>query len=258
MLTEIRTIAHDAGATILRYYQAGDLAVESKSDGTPVTDADREADRQIRDALRNLDASIPCISEEGEIPPYEARHDWQRFWLVDPLDGTKEFVRGTDEFTVNIALIDGGIPVLGVVYVPALDVMYFAEAGRGTWKQQGPQEPQQIISTFPDPTAELIVAESRSHPSPRMEAFLQNYRVKARIAAGSSLKFCLLAEGTADIYPRLGPTMEWDVAAGDCVYRHSKRDGAHPMPLRYNTPLLRHDGFVVGLEPGTFALPTPS
>ena len=258
MLTEIRTIAHDAGATILRYYQAGDLAVESKSDGTPVTDADREADRQIRDALRNLDASIPCISEEGEIPPYEARRDWQRFWLVDPLDGTKEFVRGTDEFTVNIALIDGGIPVLGVVYVPALNVMYFAEAGRGTWKQQGPQEPQQIISTFPDPTAELIIAESRSHPSPRMEAFLQNYRVKARIAAGSSLKFCLLAEGTADIYPRLGQTMEWDVAAGDCVYRHSKRDGAHPMPLRYNTPLLRHDGFVVGLEPGTFALPTPS
>jgi len=258
MLTEIRTIAHDAGATILRYYQAGDLAVESKSDGTPVTDADREADRQIRDALRNLDASIPCISEEGEIPPYEARRDWQRFWLVDPLDGTKEFVRGTDEFTVNIALIDGGIPVLGVVYVPALDVMYFAEARRGTWKQQGAQEPQQIISTFPDPTAELIIAESRSHPSPRMEAFLQNYRVKARIAAGSSLKFCLLAEGTADIYPRLGPTMEWDVAAGDCVYRHSKRDGAHPMPLRYNTPLLRYDGFVVGLEPGTFALPTPS
>ena len=258
MLTEIRTIAHDAGATILRYYQAGDLAVESKSDGTPVTDADREADRQIRDALRNLDASIPCISEEGEIPPYEARRDWQRFWLVDPLDGTKEFVRGTDEFTVNIALIDGGIPVLGVVYVPALDVMYFAEAGRGTWKQQGPQEPQQIISTFPDPAGELIIAESRSHPSPKMESFLQNYRVKARIAAGSSLKFCLLAEGTADIYPRLGPTMEWDVAAGDCVYRHSKRDGAHPMSLRYNTPLLRHNGFVAGLEPGTFALPTPS
>ncbi len=151
-----------------------------------------------------------------------------------------------------------GIPVLGVVYVPPLDVMYFAEAGRGTWKQQNGQEPQRIVSTFPDPAAELIVAESRSHPSPRMEAFLKNYRVKARIAAGSSLKFGLLAEGTADIYPRLGPTMEWDVAAGDCVYRHSKRDGAHPMSLRYNTPLLRHDGFVAGLEPGTFKLPTSS
>ncbi len=258
MLTEIRTIARDAGATILRYYTVGDLAVESKSDGTPVTDADREADHQIRDALRALDPSIPCISEEFDIPPYEVRRDWQRFWLVDPLDGTKEFVRGTDEFTVNIALIDCGIPVLGVVYVPPLDVMYFAEAGRGTWKQAEGKEPQQIVSTFPDPAGELIVAESRSHPSPKMEAFLRNYRVKARITAGSSLKFGLLAEGTADIYPRLGPTMEWDVAAGDCVYRHSKRDGAHPMSLRYNAPLLRHDGFVAGLEPGTFELPTSS
>ena len=132
MLTEIRTIARDAGVTILRYYKAGDLAVEAKSDGTPVTDADREADHQIRDALLALDRSIPCISEEHDIPAYEVRRDWPRFWLVDPLDGTKEFVRGTDEFTVNIALIDGGIPVLGVVYVPPLNVMYFAEAGRGT------------------------------------------------------------------------------------------------------------------------------
>ena len=258
MLTEIRTIARDAGVTILRYYKAGDLAVEAKSDGTPVTDADREADHQIRDALLALDRSIPCISEEHDIPAYEVRRDWPRFWLVDPLDGTKEFVRGTDEFTVNIALIDGGIPVLGVVYVPPLDVMYFAEAGRGTWKQKGGREPRQIFSTFPDPASELVVAESRSHPSPKMEAFLRDYRVKARIAAGSSLKFGLLAEGTADIYPRLGPTMEWDVAAGDCVYRHSKRDGTHPMSLRYNTPLLRHDGFVVGLVPGTFELPTSS
>ena len=255
MLSEIRTMARDAGATILRYYKARDLDVDAKLDGTPVTQADRDADRQIRGALHELDDTIPCISEEAEIPPFEVRRDWRRFWLVDPLDGTKEFVKGTDEFTVNIALIDGGVPVLGVVYVPPLGVMYFAEAGRGTWKQADGQEPERLISTFPDPRAELTVAESRSHPSPQMEAFLKPYRVRARIAAGSSLKFGLLAEGKADIYPRLGPTMEWDVAAGDCVYRHSKQNGAHPMSLRYNSPLLRHDGFVVGLEPGTFEMP---
>jgi 3'(2'), 5'-bisphosphate nucleotidase len=258
MLSDICTIARDAGATILRYYKSGDLSVDAKVDGTPVTVADREADGQIRQALEQLDGSIPCISEESAVPPYETRRDWRRFWLVDPLDGTKEFVRGTDEFTVNIALIDNGIPVLGVVYVPPLNAMYYAEAGRGTWKQVGGAAPEQLYSAFPDPTGELIVAESRSHPSPHMEEFLKDYRVKARVAAGSSLKFCLLAEGSADIYPRLGRTMEWDVAAGDCVYRHSKRDGAHPVSLRYNTPLLRHDGFVIGLEPGTFALPTSS
>ena len=256
MLRRIREVARDAGATILTYYNHGGGGVETKADGSPVTAADREADQQIRDALLTLDRSIPCISEEGEIPEFDARRDWRRFWLVDPLDGTKEFVRGTNEFTVNIALIDDGIPILGVVYAPALDVMYYADADGGTWKQGPGSDPTRLVSRFPDPAGELVVAESRSHPSPRLEAFLKSYRVKARIAAGSSLKFGLVAEGTADIYPRLGPTMEWDVAAGDCIYRYSRQSGSHPVALRYNTPLLRNDGFVIGLEPGTFELPS--
>lgn len=256
MLRTIREIAREAGSTILKHYRQKTVFVDAKPDGSPVTEADRAADQQIRDALSELDRSIPCISEEGEIPDFSLRRTWRRFWLVDPLDGTKEFVKGTDEFTVNIALIDDGLPAMGVVYAPALNVLYFAESGRGTWKQTLDQDPQRLVSTFPDPAGELTVAESRSHPSPKMEAFLNSYRIKARIAAGSSLKFCLLAEGTADIYPRLGPTMEWDVAAGDCVYRNSKLRGWHPVALRYNTPLLRHDAFVIGLEPGTFTLPT--
>ncbi len=133
-------------------------------------------------------------------------------------------------------MIDGGIPVLGVVYAPALGVIYSAESGGGTWKQDPDGTSRRLVSTFPNPTNALTVAESRSHPSPAMEALLKPYRIKARIAAGSSLKFELLAEGTADIYPGLGPTMEWDVAAGDCVYRFSRLHGSHPVELRYDTP----------------------
>ena len=166
---------------------------------------------------------------------------------MDPLDGTKEFIKKRAEFTVNVALIDDGEPVFGVVQAPALDLLYWAVKGEGAWREQKGQPAERIYSAPAEPGAALTVVESLSHPSPELEEYLKTIRVGQRVKAGSSLKFCWVAEGRADIYPRLGPTMEWDVAAGDCVYRQSGRDGERPSPLTYNKPDLRNASFVIGL-----------
>lgn len=255
-LTKVAHIALGAGNIIRKHYTNNKPLVAQKSDGSPVTDADLAAQEHICEGLSKIEPSIPIISEEGNIPDYSVRKFWQRFWLVDPLDGTKEFINRTDEFTVNIAMIQDGVPHLGVIYVPVKNVIYFAQAGKGSWKQCQEADPERLYSRFPDPSKELVVVESRSHANPRLETFLASYKVKSRIKAGSSLKFCLVAEGKADIYPRLGPTMEWDVAAGDCIYRNSARTGQHPVMLDYNKPSLRNTGFVIGLAPGTFSFPT--
>lgn len=244
-LDRLGRIARDAGALILA--QAADVAsAELKADRTPITEADRAAHRSILAALKAWDPGVPVISEEGEMPAYETRRDWPRFWLVDPLDGTREFLAGTGEYTVNVALIEGEAPVLGVVFAPAMDLMYFAGRGLGAWKQDGAAAPVRVHSTPAPEGLPLIIAESRSHPSAELEAFLATVPVKRRVQAGSSLKFCWVAEGKADLYPRFGPTMEWDTAAGDCVYRQSGRDEERSSPLRYNTPSLRHERFVIG------------
>jgi 3'(2'), 5'-bisphosphate nucleotidase len=214
-----------------------------------VTAADHAAHDVIVTALAAWHPDIPIISEEGRIPPETERAGWQQFWLVDPLDGTKEFIHRNGEFTVNIALIVAGIPVLGVVHAPALELTYRAGAGLGAWRRRGSGAPERIWSTPPAEGLPLRVAESRSHPSAELEAWLAARPVAARVPVGSSLKFCLVAEGSVDVYPRLGPTMEWDVAAGDCVYRHSGRAGPRHSPLVYNQPALRNPSFVLGLEP---------
>ena len=152
------------------------------------------------------------------------------FWLVDPLDGTKEFIKKRAEFTVNVALIDNGEPVLGVVDAPALDLLYWAVKGEGAWREAKGGTAERIYSTAPAPGTPLTIVESLSHPSPELEEYLKTIRVGERVKAGSSLKFCWVAEGHADIYPRLGPTMEWDVAAGDCVFRQSGREGSGRRP----------------------------
>jgi len=244
-LERLDGIARTAGAAILAHYHDG-VAVELKGDRSPLTAADRAAHHAIVDALRAWDGDVPVVSEEGDLPPYAARAGWTRFWLVDPLDGTKEFLQHNGEFTVNIALIEAGEPVLGVVYAPALDLLYHAGKGSGAWKQEGQGPPVRIHSARKPAGTPLVVAESRSHPSPELEAFLRTVPVARRVQAGSSLKFCWVAEGRADLYPRFGPTMEWDTAAGDCIYRHSGRDGERRSPLRYNTPTLRHNHFVIG------------
>lgn len=246
-LVRLTELAVEAGKATLVHYHAG-VAVQQKGDKGPVTAADIAAHGIIVSALAAWDAAIPIVSEEGEIPGPEVRSGWTRFWLVDPLDGTKEFIQRNGEFTVNIALIEHGVPVLGVIYAPALDLLYYAGEGLGSWKREAGGAPVRIVSRPPLPQHALRVAESRSHPSKELEAYLQTIPVAERVPAGSSLKFCWVAEGKADIYPRLGPTMEWDVAAGDCIFRNSGERKPRHSELVYNQPELKNQGFVIGLS----------
>jgi 3'(2'),5'-bisphosphate nucleotidase len=246
-LAYVAGIAVEAGRATLAHYRNG-IAVQQKGDKGPVTAADHASHEVIVRALAAWDPMIPIVSEEGEIPEYEVRRNWSRFWLVDPLDGTKEFIQRNGEFTVNIALVDRGVPVLGVIYAPALDLLYYAGRGLGAWKREGQGDAVRLASRPALPGHALRVAESRSHPSPELEAFLKTIPVAERVPAGSSLKFCWVAEGKADIYPRLGPTMEWDVAAGDCIFRNSAAVGERASSLVYNQPELRNQGFVIGMD----------
>lgn len=245
-LVRLSDLAVEAGRATLVHYHAG-VAVQQKGDKGPVTAADIAAHGIIVAALAAWDPAIPIVSEEGELPGPEVRSGWTRFWLVDPLDGTKEFIQRNGEFTVNIALIEQGVPVLGVIYAPALDLLYYAGQGLGSWKREAGGAPVRIVSRPPLPQHALRVAESRSHPSKELEAYLQTIPVAERVPAGSSLKFCWVAEGKADIYPRLGPTMEWDVAAGDCIFRNSGERKPRQSELVYNQPELKNQGFVIGL-----------
>ena len=241
-------LAREAGRATMTYYNgAAAVAVREKDDSSPVTLADEVAHGLLVDGLRGLDPATPVVSEEAEAASFETRRGWRRFWLVDPLDGTKEFIKHRAEFTVNVALIENGEPVLGVVLAPALDLLYWAVKGEGAWREEKARPAERIYSNSPTPGKPLTVVESLSHPSPELEEYLHTIPVARRVKAGSSLKFCWVAEGRADIYPRLGPTMEWDVAAGDCIYRQSGRDGERPSPLTYNKPDLRNTSFVIGL-----------
>ncbi|HET6528656.1 MAG TPA: 3'(2'),5'-bisphosphate nucleotidase CysQ [Balneolaceae bacterium] len=248
MLKEIIATARKAGDAILEFYRE-EVEVMTKEDDSPLTKADLAAHHIIVDTLKKLDPQTPVISEESGIPDYEQRKEWTQFWIVDPLDGTKEFIKKNGEFTVNIALVDEGEPVLGVVYVPDKDITYYATKEGGSYKQTGNDEPERIFSNDSSKDQPLTVVQSRSHGSDKLVEELQakGLKVEKTIPAGSSIKFCLVAEGVADIYPRMGPTMEWDVAAGDCVYRYSARKGQHTSPLRYNKPDLKNEGFLIGL-----------
>ncbi len=245
-LSSIIDISRKAGERIMNVYDKP--VIEYKEDKSPVTEADIAAHHLICDFLKDNFPETPVISEESGIPDYEVRKKWDRFWLVDPLDGTKEFINKNGEFTVNVALIENSEPILGVVYVPAKKLMYYAEKGAGAWKQTGNGDPEHIYSTIADPDKPLRVVCSRSHVSEALEEYLSKYTVQSRIPSGSSLKFCLVAEGIADLYPRLGPTMEWDVAAGDCVFRNSAKQGQRSSELTYNKPNFKNQGFVIGFQ----------
>jgi 3'(2'), 5'-bisphosphate nucleotidase len=221
--------------------------IREKEDQSPVTLADEVAHGIILEGLKRIDPDTPIVSEEAQAASYTTRSGWRRFWLVDPLDGTKEFIKRRAEFTVNIALIENGEPVLGVVLAPALELLYWAAKHEGAWREEKGKPSVRIYSSSQPPGTPLTVVESLSHPSPELETYLQTIPVARRVKAGSSLKFCWVAEGKADIYPRLGPTMEWDVAAGDCVYRQSGRDSERASPLTYNKPDLRNASFIIGL-----------
>lgn len=251
MFKEIIGIAKEAGEAMLEiYHDAQDVEISRKDDDSPLTKADLASHHIIVDALREIDPDTPIISEESGVPEYEERKNWKKFWIVDPLDGTKEFIKKNGEFTVNIALVDEGVPVLGVVYIPDKNTTYYASKEDGAFKQVGTEAPERIFSEANTKEKPLVAVQSRSHGSEKLVDQLKEkgLKVEKTIPAGSSLKFCFVAEGQADIYPRMGPTMEWDVAAGDCVYRYSARQGVHPSPLTYNKPDLKNGSFLIGLK----------
>ena len=204
-------IAQQAGDIILSHYHQKMLVTE-KPDHSPITAADLAANLHIVTQLQALDADIPIVSEESEFPAWEERQTWERFWLVDPLDGTKEFIQQNGDFTVNIALIEKGTPIFGVVHAPALGKTWLGN-GKQAWVETKGIREQIKVRPATIPT----VIGSRSHPSDYMQAFLEEIGEHKWLAVGSSLKFCLIAEGRAQSYPRLGPTMMWDTAAGQCV-----------------------------------------
>ena len=244
-LSRLAGIARRAGALIMHLYDGSAVAAR-KGDGSPVTIADQAAHGSLVEDLAAWTPDIPIVSEEGDVPSFNLRERWKRFWLVDPLDGTKEFLSRNGEFTVNVALIEGREPVLGVVYAPALDLLYVAGRGLGAWKWEGAMPAVRLASVAPPPGSPLVVAESRSHPSPALEEYLRTVKVSRRVQAGSSLKFCWVAEGKADIYPRFGPTNEWDTAAGQGVLEAAggevvTTDGR---PLAYGKPGFGNPHFI--------------
>jgi 3'(2'), 5'-bisphosphate nucleotidase len=208
-------LARHAGDAILDVYGTN-FDVEAKADESPLTRADMASHNIIAAGLARLDPHTPVISEEGGLPDFRERGQWPRYWLIDPLDGTKEFIKRNGEFTVNIALIDTHAPVFGVVHVPVTGVTYVGEPGRGAWRQRGDQPPEPI-SVSSDTPARARVVGSRSHQSAAVADWLARIGDYDIVAMGSSLKFCVVAEGGADVYPRLGPTSEWDTAAAQAV-----------------------------------------
>jgi 3'(2'), 5'-bisphosphate nucleotidase len=240
-LEEVIRLTRSAGEEVLEVYASG-CGVETKQDGSPLTDADRRAQEVICSGLERLAPEIRIVSEEdgrGQAePPAE------RFWLVDPLDGTKEFVNRSAEFTINIALIEERVPTLGVVLAPALGVLY-AAGEEGAWQFENGA--RRRLTVRPTPSAGATIVSSRSHGNPEaLERFMSGRRIAGSVCAGSSLKFCLVAAGTADVYPRFGRTMEWDTAAGDAILRAA--GGAVTdlagQPLAYGKPGYENPHFI--------------
>ncbi|PHQ72195.1 MAG: 3'(2'),5'-bisphosphate nucleotidase [Sneathiella sp.] len=211
----ITEIAREAGDKILTIYQQ-DFDVKTKSDSSPVTEADVAAEKIILAGLAKITPDIPVLAEESNAAGDVVDLSGGVFWLVDPLDGTKEFVHKRGEFTVNIALIEHGRPTMGVIHIPVTNITYFAEGPNKVWRQDGDATPQPIATRTPPPEGLTVVA-SRSHRTAETDDYIAKFEVAELISAGSSLKLCLLAEGKADLYPRFGRTMEWDIGAGQAI-----------------------------------------
>jgi 3'(2'), 5'-bisphosphate nucleotidase len=263
-LPKVVRYAVEAGKAILEVY-ATDFSVQTKTDDSPLTLADRNSHAVLSGRLEPF--GIPLLSEEGREMDFSERKELARLWIVDPLDGTKEFIKRNGEFTVNIALVEAGRPILGIIYVPVMDLLYFGARGIGSWKMERAAEKaatsksgslQDVLSgsfRIPvqgTPDRPYTVVGSRSHQTTRLQEFIaeamREHPDLSFVSAGSSLKFCLVAEGTADIYPRLGPTMEWDTAAGQAIVECC---GGRVVvlktgePLRYNRENLLNPDFLV-------------
>ena len=260
-------VAKRAGEAILEVYDS-DFAVEQKDDKSPLTLADKRSHEIIKKVLEQTitvnNSTVPILSEEGKEIPYDERIKWEYFWLVDPLDGTKEFIKRNGEFTVNIALIHKHKPVLGIIYIPVKDVFYFAAINFGTYKLENSEiltddlsieelidKSQRLPLNSNDKTT-LTVIGSRSHTSEEFSEFVKRLNQRHEnvefISSGSSLKLCLVAEGKADVYPRFGPTMEWDTAAGQAIVEQAKgtvMETETNEPLSYNKSNLLNPFFIV-------------
>ena len=247
--SELLELAKDAaflaGKEILKVYNQ-DFNVEYKQDNSPLTIADKNANAVIESFLVKSD--IPILSEEGREIPYTERKNWEKLWIVDPLDGTKEFVKRNGEFTVNIALIEAGVPVMGVIYVPVKNVLYFASSA-GAYKEENNQ---QIKLPLLSNRKKFVAVGSRSHQSEQTKDYFKSLADKHGdieiVSMGSSLKICLVAEGAADVYPRFAPTMEWDTAAGHAIAIHSGKtlvDQKTNKEMCYNREQLLNNWFIV-------------
>jgi len=262
LLNAVNEIAIAAGSEILDVYNSGQaIDVSKKQDDSPLTDADRRAHFLIVDRLSSLTPDIPLLSEESDAIDYELRKSWQRYWLVDPLDGTKEFINRNGEFTVNIALIENGQSVAGVVYVPVSGISYFGGIGMGAWKQDANQQDSKAQSIVSRPMRESFgvrIVASRRHLGEQLNALvgkIENHFGKATLLSmGSSLKMCLLAEGSADIYPRMAPTCEWDTAAAHGILSAAGGEivDLQFRPLRYNSKPELLNPFFIALADRTY------
>jgi len=234
-LNQLVDISRRAGAAILEWYD-GDMGITQKADNTPLTKADLASHELINAELTSLWPEIPVLSEESADITWQTRQGWQEYWLVDPLDGTREFIKHNGEFTVNIAMIRNHEPVLGIVYVPVTGICYFGARHYGAWRQHN-NTPATAIEVRQPAAEPAVIVGSRSHANPELAGQLNKLGPHELISMGSSLKFCRVAEGLADFYPRLGPTSEWDTAAAQAVVEAAgglvvRIDGT---PLDYNT-----------------------
>jgi 3'(2'), 5'-bisphosphate nucleotidase len=246
------SIAREAGAAILEIYES-DFTVETKSDTSPLTKADSQSHKIIVTHLLKRYPKIPIISEESSnVSAYEERSKWKMFWLIDPLDGTKEFIKRNGQFTVNIALILDSRPHVGIVYAPALDLLYWGQTGQGAFKKEASGQVIKLEMFKPKPNDKLVITGSLSHSTPAMETFLDEQRAQHKsvefVAMGSSLKLCMVADGSANIYPRFGPTMEWDTAAAHAIVNasgHKVLRYGSSEELYYNKRDLHNSWFLV-------------
>jgi 3'(2'), 5'-bisphosphate nucleotidase len=241
---QLKEIAGKAGDAIMDIYAQKDFSgiTDFKADDSPLTLADKKSHEIINGLLIKYFPEIPVLSEEGKDISYDERKDWQQFWLVDPLDGTKEFINRNGEFTVNIALIEKGHPVLGIIYVPATGIYYFGRKSEGAFKEENGE---QIPLNTNKKTENMKAVGSRSHSAPEEKDFLEKLNISEVISKGSSLKFCMVAEGKADVYFRHNPTMEWDTAAGQAIVEAAGGVVLNPAKnnFTYNKQSLRNGSF---------------
>ena len=235
-LSPLLEFLKELGPTLLKIYHQNSFEIKTKSDDSPVTEADLISHKSIMEFLKKLTPDVPVISEESESPS-QFNPNAEKFWLVDPLDGTREFIAKTDDFSINIALIENHIPILGIIYAPVFDIFYFAIKNKGAFKKEGEKEAKKIHVRKLDTQKPVVIASRRHANNEKLQNFFEAIKNYERISRGSAIKFCLIAEGRADVYPRFGETFFWDTAAGQCIVEEA---GGYVVDAKGNS--LRYNG----------------